>query len=332
MKTAIIGTGFIAEYHKTALQEAGCSLDLVISRNEKKAAAFAAGTSAAIRRSLSEEALSLVDAVIICTPPAEHPEALELCLRAGKHVFCEKPLCLDPDTALRLAELAEQAGVVTAVDFNNRFWPSLSRMKELSGETERFSAVYLQQYHLLPAPYSWRYTDPLRATSEIGSHMLDLMGWLTGKTVSEVRARFVNAHPVRYLREDGLMYAEGEGKRIEVKNEDEAVIDLRFNQGGEAHIELSEISEGHVNDIRLQLETDRGSLVWDNSRPHELLRNGETLEDGDDGDFNRTYRDALTAFLHSCETGERDGRLCSFREAAENVRLCMAIYDSAHRE
>lgn len=331
MKTAIIGTGFIARMHKAAMRSLGRSLDAVVGTTVEKAAAFASDTAAGPYCRVTDELLGAVDCLIICTPPAEHGELLERCLRAGKHVFCEKPLCLSSAEAEKLALLAEKSSGVAVVNFNNRFYPSVLKMRDRVSDVTTVQGSYLQQYHCMPAPFSWRYTDPMRATSEIGSHMIDLVTFVTGQDITSVRGRFSYAAPRRILGADGMLYPAGEGTPITVENEDEAGIDFTLDRGGNGHLELSEIAAGHINDLTLKVETDRGEICWDNRSPHILRCFGSAEDDGEQGDFEDTFAMALEAFYAAAEQGEnRDPRLCTFAQAAQNVKVCQAIYDSAH--
>ena len=59
----------------------------------------------------------LVDAVYLATPPADHAWAAIEAMRAGKAVFCEKPLAIDPDDGRRMVDEARRRGVATAVNF-----------------------------------------------------------------------------------------------------------------------------------------------------------------------------------------------------------------------
>lgn len=332
MKTAVIGTGFIAGLHKNALHSLGRSLDAVVGTSAEKAAAFAADTGAAVYSRVTDELLRDMDCLIVCTPPAEHGALLEKALNAGKHIFCEKPLCLTPTEADRLTALAESGTGMTAVDFNNRFYPSVVRMRARAENAALIRASYRQQYHIMPAPFSWRYTDPMRATTEIGSHMIDLITFVTRQSVTSVRAGFICAAPRRMLRADGMLYPDGDGTPVMVENEDAAEIDFTLSGGGCGHLSLSEIAEGHVNRIILEADTAEGTLCWDNDTPHILQCGAAAEPDGERGGFEDTFAAALAAFYAAAESGRRDDpRLCTFAQAARNVSVCQAIYDSAHR-
>ena len=86
--------------------------------------------------------------------------------------------------------------LVDVLDVRNTTTQAMDRVVLVQGH-------YRQEFHILPAPYSWRYREELRAATEIGSHFIDLMRYLTGQEVEAVSASFLNATPRRFLR-DGM--------------------------------------------------------------------------------------------------------------------------------
>ncbi|MBE6556212.1 MAG: Gfo/Idh/MocA family oxidoreductase, partial [Ruminococcaceae bacterium] len=61
-----------------------------------------------------------IDVVDICTPNIYHYDTLLKALQAGKHVLCEKPLCVTAEQAAEVADLAKESGLVCGMVFNNR--------------------------------------------------------------------------------------------------------------------------------------------------------------------------------------------------------------------
>jgi predicted dehydrogenase len=72
-----------------------------------------------------------LDAVGICTPSFLHATQVSAALERDLHVFCEKPLCLDPADSWRLAKCAEERGLVTQVGYHNRFIGAFQEVKRL---------------------------------------------------------------------------------------------------------------------------------------------------------------------------------------------------------
>lgn len=337
MRAAIIGTGGIAHTHAASLQALGHTVDLVVGNSLSSAEAFAGECGCGRAASaLTAADLKDIDCIHICLPPRGHGEMIRLCLREGKNVLSEKPLSLEPGEAEELADLAEARGAVTAVDFNNRFYPACARVRRAVEGMDRVVLVqghYRQEFHMLPTAFSWRYTDPLRATTEIGSHFIDLMRYLTGAEVEAVSAAFLNATPERRVR-DGMMYPDGEGTPLTVRSEDAALVTFRLSGGGLANAVFSEISPGRSNDLTMEISSTRDSVSWCSEHPYQTVtgRLGEGLTtrcDAFGGGFTDSFTECFRAVYQAIETGRRDQRLATFRDGAVNVRICAAIARSA---
>ena len=100
VKAAIIGAGFAGDVHAEALHACGVCVEVVVCLSVEEARVFAEkwgipkwGDDIAL--ALQEE----IDVVHICTPPTTHGELIRSVLKAGKHVMCEKPLCLENEEA-----------------------------------------------------------------------------------------------------------------------------------------------------------------------------------------------------------------------------------------
>lgn len=120
INVGIIGSGFIGPAHIEALRRLGfvqvvalCDGSLVKAQ-EKARQLNVPHAYASVEELLAHPNLH---AVHNCTPNHLHAEINRQILRAGKHVFSEKPLCMTPDEARELVALAEQAGVVHGVSF-----------------------------------------------------------------------------------------------------------------------------------------------------------------------------------------------------------------------
>ncbi len=130
-----------------------------------------------------------LDALVVCSPPKFHAEAVLAGLRAGMHVLCEKPLTLDPAAfaALR-AEAAARDRCVYTVD-NWAYAPALARVMDVaaSGRLGRIRRAELRVARTKPSvcalPGDWR-QDPAVAGGGIlvdhGWHNLYLLRRLLG--------------------------------------------------------------------------------------------------------------------------------------------------------
>ncbi len=136
----IIGVGMIGIEHIRAFQSIPrCSVIAAADIDEE--ALEKAGTEFSISHRFTDyqEMLNLeeLDIVVICAPPFAHEEMTMAALSAGKHVLCEKPLGLNPDSAQKMAKRSKKTGkIVGSCSSRFRFSPTVVKTKELidSGE------------------------------------------------------------------------------------------------------------------------------------------------------------------------------------------------------
>lgn len=164
INVGIIGSGFIGPAHIEALRRLGfvqvvalCDGSLVKAQ-EKARQLNVPHAYASVEELLAHPNLH---AVHNCTPNHLHAEINRQILRAGKHVFSEKPLCMTPDEARELVALAEQAGVVHGVSFVYRQFAMVRQAASMmrAGTLGRLFAShgsYLQDWMLLETDYNWR--------------------------------------------------------------------------------------------------------------------------------------------------------------------------------
>ena len=343
MRTAIIGTGGIAATHARALQRLGHTPVAVVSRTEDGARRFAQRFSVPVfSRDIGAALADGIDAVHICTPPALHAEEIAACLRAGKHVVSEKPLCIDPDAARLLAELAERSGRVAALCCNVREYPANRAARELLaagglGRPLTIHGEYLQCFHAPPHDDGWRF-DPalsggLRAVTEIGTHWADLATALSGRRIAAVCAAFGNFYPMRY-RHGGLLTLEPNDAPVRTDTEDAAAVVLRFEGGAIGTVLLSETARGHANDLAIEIACENGTLRWAEADPDRLLvSDGQGMAVRSFAPMPRedTFLPLFTAaYADMARPGEaRRGGYPTFADGAYLVAVCHAIHKSA---
>ncbi len=127
------------------------------------------------------------DAVYIALPPYAHGDEVEQAARRGVHVFIEKPIALDMDTAWRMVEAAERAGIVTQVDFQFRFGAAVAWvMEQIESGAAGAPGLMLARYfcNSLHAPW-WRRKD--RSGGQLVEqviHLIDLLRCFLGQPVA----------------------------------------------------------------------------------------------------------------------------------------------------
>ena len=121
---ALLGAGRIGKVHAKAIAEdKRARLVAVADAMAPAAAAIAEATGAAVMTIDAIEADDSIDAVIICTPTNTHADLIERFARAGKAVFCEKPVDLGVARAHACADVVREVGGRVMLGFNRRFDP-----------------------------------------------------------------------------------------------------------------------------------------------------------------------------------------------------------------
>lgn len=345
MNIAIIGCGAIAELHVKSLRAINHKVSWVIDRNIKHAERFANKWSCThFGTELTDEVLDEVDCVHICTPPTIHYELVKRCLLKGKHVICEKPLCLSKEQSKELMLLAQANKLVNAVNFNVRYYDACHKAKALIehadfGQTRLIQSSYHQEFHALPEAYSWRYkpevSGHLRATTEIGSHLIDLIRFWTGLSVLEVSAHFGCFNPERHLLNNVMYQEQRENSTpVRVSSEDAAIISLKFDNGAIGSIVLSEVSHGRNNSIKLEVVGDKQSVWWESEMPYHLNNASKgcgvtTSVNAFSQNFSDTIAQFIEAVYRDIQLGVTDGDYPNFNDGYINALICDAIAQSA---
>lgn len=166
----------------------------VVSREREKADAYAAKHGGKGYTSYSEMLKDPdVDVVYIASPNALHAEQVIEAAKAGKHIFCEKPLALNVKDAHAAAEACRKAGVKLGVDFQTRHYAPNAEAVKLIREGAIGDVMVMQIESCAPANplKGWR-TDPALAgmgsVNNIAVHPLDLARYFAGSEASEVVA------------------------------------------------------------------------------------------------------------------------------------------------
>ena len=124
IKFALLGAGRIGKVHAKAVSgNHDAQLVAVADAMPEAASALAAQYGAEVRSISQIEAASDIDAVVICTPTDTHADLIERFSKAGKAIFCEKPIDLDAERVRACLKVVEETGAKLMVGFNRRFDP-----------------------------------------------------------------------------------------------------------------------------------------------------------------------------------------------------------------
>lgn len=282
VRAAVVGTGFMGRVHAESLARIGVRVVGVVGSSPERATA--AGLADAYRSFDDMLADDRVDVVHICSPNHLHHEQAMAVLAAGKHVVCEKPLAMTTAQARELRDTARESGLVHAVNFVNRFHPLCADAAERVrsggvGTVRLVTGVYLQDWLAEDTDWNWR-LDPqlggaLRAVGDIGSHWLDLVGFVSGQRVDAVLADLTTVMPERRrpigsIGETFARETAAETDAVDVTTEDTAGVLLRFEGGARGVLTLSQVSPGRKNHLEFELSGSTASLRWGAENPEQL--------------------------------------------------------------
>jgi predicted dehydrogenase len=353
VRAGIIGAGFMGGVHAYAVRAAGGVVSRVVDRSPEEAARSAERLGAQGTADSAEElaAATDVDVVHICTPNHTHLALAGTVLRAGKHVICEKPLATTPADARRLTDAAHDAGVVAAVPFVYRFYPTVreARARIAQGEAGPLWLLhgsYLQDWLAGAEETNWRVDPALggasRAFGDIGVHWCDLMEFTTGHRISRLVALMRTAFPERPVA-DGMA---GTG------TEDGAVLLFETDRGAAGSVVVSQVSPGRKNRLWFSFDGPAAGYVFDQEVPdtlwvggrsasHLVPRGPDTLTASAARSYARLpaghpqgYQDSFTAFVADVYATVRGGTpdgLPTFADGLRAAVLTQAVVDSAER-
>ncbi len=278
------------------------------------------------------------DCVHICTPNYLHFEMAKEALLAGKHVVCEKPLATTVAEGEELLKLANKKGLVHAVHFNIRYYPLIRQMKTMRekgelGEVYSIIGSYLQDWLYYNTDYNWRLEPELsgksKAIADIGSHLMDLLEYISRLKITEVMADFKTIHPTRKkpLKPvetfTGKMLKPEDYKDIPISTEDYATVLLRFDNGNKGVITVSQVTAGRKNRLSLEISGSKQTFAWNSESPNEMWIGRREAPNQvlmrDPSLFDKESA-ALISFPGGHNEGFPDTSKQMFKEVYENIR------------
>ncbi|NIA14614.1 MAG: Gfo/Idh/MocA family oxidoreductase [Nitrospiraceae bacterium] len=192
MRVGLLGAGHFAKAHVAALGQLGDGVGVTGYARRDEAAAFAeAEEMGAVRMGVDELLTSCdVDAVLVCVPNHLHRALAEQALRAGKHVFCEKPLALNVADADGVLATAADTERVLMVGHLTRYLPAYVTAGDILAEGRLGApvAAYASRMHSGGSDRPWRMDAELGGgvVFDLLVHDLDLLNWYLGHPESVV--------------------------------------------------------------------------------------------------------------------------------------------------
>ncbi len=372
LTVAVAGAGFIGPVHVEGIRRLGIRVKGMLGKDLEEATAACKQLNLAHPYASFEELLTdeEIDAVHLAVPNVLHYPMVKQALAAGKHVLCEKPLAMTAAQGAELVELARESGLTAGVNYNLRFYPmNLEVRDRLAADDARIFSVtgsYQQDWLLYDTDYNWRVLadqgGALRAVSDIGTHWLDLVHFITGLEVEALLADLTTVHPQRKrpVGEIASFTKEAEKERatetITVTTDDCASILFKFKGGARGQLFVSQVAAGHKNQLKYDIATQAAAYEWNSERPNELHigKRGEAsqllLKDpgimgatasrfinypgGHNEGFPDTFKQCFRSFYDAVlgNTAAGDALYATFPEGHQELLLCDAILESNERQ
>ncbi|MEQ6360488.1 Gfo/Idh/MocA family oxidoreductase [Thermoanaerobacter thermohydrosulfuricus] len=247
-----------------------------------------------------------IDIVDIVTPNDTHAEIAIAAAKAGKHIFCEKPIARTSEEAKKMYEAVTNAGVKNMLAFNYRRTPAVALAKKFIeegaiGKILNFRGTYLQDWSADPSsPLSWRFQKSiagLGTLGDIGTHVIDIARYLVGEfdEVVSMMNTYITERPIQEGVVDklGTVKLEGSVKKGPVDVDDEASFMIKFKNGAVGSIEATRNGWGRNNFLTFEIHGEKGSIFFNYERRDELQ-----VYFADDPVDRRGFRTIYTGSAH----------------------------------
>ena len=290
----VVGTGIMGAAHAMAFRsaptifETALTASLEVVADVNLAAAQKAAQRFGFKRAVGswQELVAdpAVELVSITTPNALHHDIAVAALKAGKHVYCEKPLAATLKDAEDMAAAARAAKGKSLVGYNYLRSPAIAFAKRLIaqgaiGRVSYFRGVCDEDYMAdAETPYSWRCRQDmagLGALGDLASHLVSISHDLVGpvrRLVADTRI-VVPKRPLPAAgdgteRRDVKVALSGEYR--EVENEDTAHALVQFDDGVMGTLVTSRAHWGRKSHLGFEVFGAQGSILFDHERMNEL--------------------------------------------------------------
>lgn len=130
-----------------------------------------------------------VDAIVVCSPANTHFQIISEAAKAGKHIFCEKPIDHDLSKVDKALRAIKRAGVKFQVGFNRRFDPNFAQVRQaiLEGKVGKPYFIHIVSRDPAPPPLEYIKTSG-GIFVDMTTHDFDMARFLIGSEVEEVFA------------------------------------------------------------------------------------------------------------------------------------------------
>lgn len=281
----IIGAGnFTNATVLPALKKVGASVKYISSASGLSATTLAKKNGIAQVTTNYHEILQdpEVDAVLITTRHNAHAAMCIAAMKAGKHVFVEKPLALTTAEIAEIEAVYHASKVTLTVGFNRRFSPFVQDAKQKLGEGQTpINVIATMNAGFIP-PSSWVHDMQVGGGRIIGEacHLIDLISYLTGSTVQKVVMNAMGTHPDA--------------------NTDNASMLLQYRNGSTGVINYFANGSKAYSKERIEVYSQNRTMVIDNFRKSTYFGFSSS---GKSGRLDKGHEEQFRQFVSALKNG-----------------------------
>jgi predicted dehydrogenase len=310
LNVALIGYKFMGKAHSNAWKKAPYFFDTPIVPVLKVACGRHEGSLKAFADRWGWEEIETdwkkvierddIDIVDISVPTHLHKEIAVAAAKAGKHIFCEKPIALSYEQAKEMYEAAEKNGIIHYLNHNYRRCPAVRLARQLIDEGKigrifHWRGAYLQSWIVDPDfPLTWHLQKEKAGAGphiDLNSHSVDLARYLVGdiKSIACMTAQFIQERPLPDEEAAGTFKGATKGsEKGKVTVEDAAFMVVEFENGALGSFEATRFAPGRKNYNYFEIYGEKGSIIFDFERMNELR-----FFSNDDPDYAQGFRTIL---------------------------------------
>ena len=339
----VIGTGFMGKAHSIAYSASASvfgtglrpRLEIVCDLSPMRAEERATDLGFSRYTDKWQEVVNdpNVQLISVCTPNDTHAEISIAALKAGKHVWCEKPMSTSLADSTEMAQTAASASAQTIIGYNYTKNPAVTHARRLieSGAIGRVSGFFCRYDVDNEAdearPWSWRMARASSGTGANGdvlSHVISVAHYLTDSTISRVVGDISVVHEDR-------QDPDNQGQTKKVDNDDMVSALVHFENGVHGHIGASRVTWGRKCGLRWEVHGTKGTICYDQERLNEIklfTRQDDPATDG--------FRTILTGPLHppyqaflpngGHSLGYMDVKICELYELLQAIEHGGAVW------
>ena len=317
MRIGLVGAGRIGASHAAAVA-ARPEVDelLVADVDPGRAGAVAAAVAGARPVGALGDLLApgAVDALVVTSATASHPEFILGGVRAGVPVFCEKPVAPDVAGTVRVLHEVERTGAAVHIGFMRRFDAGYARARQAlrSGELGDVHRVHAVTCDAAPPPAGYVPTSG-GIFRDCHVHDFDILRWVTGREVDEVHAYGAN-RGAAYFAEAGDVDTSAAVMRLD----DGTLATLQGSRYNGAGYDVRMEVAGTLGTIAVGLD-ERSALA--SAEPGTAFPAGEPWQEFWSR-FTPAYEAEIAAFLHMAAEGGPSP--CTVADALEAVLIADA--------